>query len=409
MPKLIFNFFFALALIDLTACSSISPHKYNAVQTGLENFITNYADDYKNKKALLITNHSGLDRFFEHNIFLLRQKEIIIKELIAPEHGLYGYQNDYAKRKKFFDKNFNVLIYNAHQLNKKKFLSLISKNDFVIFDIQDLGIRCYTYISNLKNIIDFLNINKKELVILDRPNPLSLLGVNGSDLNPKYKSKFISSFPAPLFYDLTIGEAALYYKNEFKPSTKLTVIPMKNYKSGMNYIKTELPWVPPSPNLPTYQSTLFYAATVLMEGINISLGRGTPKPFEYLGAPWIKPFPFCQRLIELDLENFAFRPIYFKPTLGLYKDQLCGGAHLFYKGGKFNPIEISYKITKFILKNYVQAKWRHSQKKYKIDFLSGSDLFRKHIDQRKDLTAYQKKITAGIKNFRIKQKKYRLY
>ncbi len=320
------------------------------ITLGLENFLDNYADKYKGKRAAVITNHSGVDYYLQNNINLFRDKQIEISLIFAPEHGLYGYQNEYDKENYIEDDSSNAVIYNLHFLNQKKFRHLIKIADFIIFDMQDMGMRCYTYISSLKFVMDSIAGSQMELVLLDRPNPIGFLYIDGPFLEKKFYSKHISSFPSPLFYNMTIGEAGLYYNGEYLKNVKLTVIPMKGYWREMLYSETTLPWIPPSPNLPTYVSSIIYSAVVLLEGINISVGRGTTKPFEYIGAPWIEPVSFCKGLSELNLENFVFRPVYFEPTFSKYKNEKCGGVQILYTGGKFSPVEISYKLISYIAK-----------------------------------------------------------
>ncbi|MCP4131076.1 MAG: DUF1343 domain-containing protein [bacterium] len=416
------NILFFAIVITLTSCSSIDVKYYlpvdrSRIYSGLEVFIEDYADDYKGKTAILVTNHSGVDFYLNKNLFLLRKKGISISVAMAPEHGLYGYQDEFDKQVYNIDNTLNIIIYNLHKLNNKSMAALLKDTDLVIFDIQDLGMRCYTYISNLKFIIDAMDsyerrIQKgaaKELIVLDRPNPLAFLGIDGAYLEKKFKSKFISAFPGPFLYDMTLGESALYYKGEFKKKVKITVIEMDNYDEKMYYHDTSLPWVPPSPNLPTYESSIVYSAVVLMEGVNITLGRGTTKPFEYIGAPWIEPVSFCKGLEKLGMKSFRFRPVYFMPTVRKHKGEKCGGAQIFYVGGKFSPTEVSYKIIKYMMENYKQTRWTKFKRWYDVDYLAATDKFRKFIDARKPYKEFRKEISGAQKKYNRKREKYLLY
>jgi uncharacterized protein YbbC (DUF1343 family) len=379
------------------------------ITLGLENFLDNYAHKYKGKKAAVVTNHSGVDFYLQNNINLFRNKQIEIAVIFAPEHGLYGYQSEYDTHSYITDDISNAVIYNLYFLDQKKFRHLIENADFVIFDIQSMGIRCYTYISSLKFVMDSLSGTNKELIILDRPNPLGFLYIDGPFLQKKFYSKDISSFPTTLFHSMTIGEAALYYNGEYLKNVNLKVIPMEGYFYNMLYSDTNLPWIPPSPNLPTYLSSITYSAVVLLEGINISIGRGTTKPFEYIGAPWIEPVSFCKGLTDLNLKNFVFRPVYFEPVFSNYKNKKCGGVQILYTGGKFSPTEVSFKLISYIQKNYEQFRWESHKHKFKIDQLAGTDKFRKAISGNIDFEKYSNEMENEIDSFENIRKKYLIY
>ena len=399
--------------ITLTSCLSgvhyALPVKERRVYTGLENFITWHSRKYRGKKCLLITNHSGVDRNLNRNVDLLRGRGIDVYMIMAPEHGLYGYQNEYDENMYLPDEHNGAIIYNLHKLDHKSFRYLAAPADIIIFDIQDMGMRCYTYISNLKFVMDAMKGSKKEIIVLDRPNPLGFLDDDGAFLEDGFRTRFVSAFPAPLIYDMTMGEAARYYRGEYRKNVKLKVIPLLGYDRHMYYHDTSMPWVPPSPNLPSYRSSIAYSAVVLMECINISLGRGTTMPFEYIGAPWIDPVKFCHGLKKLGIEAFTFRPVYFKPLMRKYEGEVCGGAHLIYTGKKFKPTEISYKITQYILSTYPEAQWDMYKDKFEIDAMAGTDKFRKAIMVGLSFGEYEKIIEPAVKQYRKKRRKYLLY
>jgi uncharacterized protein YbbC (DUF1343 family) len=258
--------------------------------------------------------------------------------------------------------------------------------------------------------MDALDGMDRELIVLDRPNPVGFIGVDGSFLENRFTTKYVSAFPAAFLYNMTIGESARYYRGEFRPGVTLTVIAMSGYSRNMFFHETGLPWIPPSPNLPTYESAIVYPAVVLMEGINLSLGRGTSKPFEYIGAPWIEPVFFCTKLDELKLKNFRFKPVYFKPTFSKYAGLLCGGVQIFYTGGDFSPTETAYRIVGAIMKNYpYYAQWVRYGPNYDIDSLAGTDRFRTFIQTGRPWEEFSKEISAGIKEYAKKRKKYLLY
>jgi len=402
-----------LLIIVFSSCRGVPqyylPGERTRVKTGLEVFLKKYADDYRDKTAILITNHSGVDIYMRDNISLLREKGITVTMVMAPEHGIYGFQNVYDKKTWFTNEKRRLIIYNLHKIDKKQLRYLARRSDLVLFDIQDMGMRCYTYISNLKFVMDSMKGLATELIVLDRPNPVAFLGTDGAYLEKKFTSPFVSAFPAPFMYNMTLAEAARYYRKEFKVKVNLKTVEMRGYYRNMYYHETGLPWVPPSPNLPTYKSAIIYTAVVLMEGINISLGRGTTKPFEYIGAPWIDPETFCRDLRKLKLKHFIFRPVYFKPTFSKYQGQVCGGAQIFYTGGKFSPTEVSYRLTSHIINKYPRAKWSRFKKWYDVDYLAGTDRFRKLITAQKPWKDYKKYIKKKVKKYKKKRRRYTIY
>ncbi len=406
------SLFIAIILSSLSCSQKVDyylPAGKKRVRTGLENFIRYHADEYSGKKAIIVTNHSGVNFNLRQNIRLLEDNGINVYLAMAPEHGIYGYQNEYSEENYHHDKNFNTFVYNMHMLSLKELKFILTSADVVFFDIQDMGMRCYTYIANLKYIIDCLQNSKTELVVLDRPNPIGFIGTDGPPLEKNCITQYVSAFPAPFIYNMTIGESALYYSGEFAPKIKLKVIEMSGYNRDSFYHNTALPWVPPSPNLPTYESSIVYASIVLLEGLNISLGRGTTKPFEYIGAPWINAADFCRELRSLGLKNFRFRPVYFKPTFNKYKDETCGGVQIFYTGGNFSPTEVSYRIISFIRKKYPKAEWTKFKKWYDIDYLCGTKQLRKYIDQGKSFNDFRKRINPGLEKYEDKREQYLLY
>jgi len=257
--------------------------------------------------------------------------------------------------------------------------------------------------------MDALNGTSIELVVLDRPNPLGFLGIDGAYLHDGFQSRHISAFPSTFIYNLTMGEAARFYRSFQARDVKLRVIPLGNYRRDLLYNETMLPWVPPSPNLPTYESAVVYSAVVMLEGVNLSVGRGTTKPFEYIGAPWIEPRELARLLSELDLPNFRFRPVYFAPTFSKYTGMRCGGVQIFYMGGAFSPMEVSYRIISLLKTAYPQFRWDRNGGRHHVDFLAGTDLFRKNIDEGKPFAEFAARIAEGQREFNRLRKKHLLY
>ncbi|TFH39826.1 MAG: DUF1343 domain-containing protein [Chrysiogenales bacterium] len=402
-----------VAPLIASACAGVPHYNLNPggprVKTGLEKFISGRAKKYRGKRAALVTNHSGYDSRLRQNIRLLRGRGIDIAMVFEPEHGLYGYKNDIDYSTGWYDRQIDCRVYNLYGISQAFLRNRLRMADIVIFDIQDMGMRCYTYITNLKDVMDAMDGLDGELIVLDRPNPTGFLGIDGSPLEKAFTTRHVSAFPAPFLFGMTIGEAARYYRGEFRPGVKLRVIRMGGYRRGRPFHKTGLPWVPPSPNLPTYESSIVYTAIVLMEGINLSLGRGTTKPFEYIGAPWIEPVAFCTMLEALGLDHFRFKPVYFRPTFSTYAGMRCGGAQIFYTGGIFSPTEVAYKIIAAVKTRYRAAYWVRYGRYYDIDALAGTDRFRIFIQEGRPWKEFRKSMDRGIKEYKKRRRRYLLY
>ncbi len=405
-----------LIMVIMILLECAAPVNYNLparrnrrVYSGLENFIANEAKRYRGKKVVIVTNHSGVDFQLRKNIDLVRSRGIEVCFILAPEHGIYGYENDYDRVMYHADERLNAVIYNLHHLERASLSHLLRIADVVIFDIQDMGMRCYTYISSLKLVMDALDGSRTELLVLDRPNPLGYLGIDGPYLEKEFYSRHVSAFPSTFMYNMTMGEAARYYRGEYAKKVRLRVVPLANYSRDLRYNETSLPWVPPSPNLPTYESSIVYAAIVMLEGINISVGRGTPKPFEYIGAPWMDPVALCEGLSALNIDGFRFRPIYFAPTFSKYRGMRCGGVQIFYVGGAFSPMEVSYKILRYLSEHYREFRWEYYRGQYNVDFLAGTDKFRKAVEMKKPYEKYLNEVRGDIKKFDKKRSAYLIY
>lgn len=399
-------------MISVSGCGGDSyylPTDSRTVETGLERFLRKDADTFEGKRIALVTNHSGVDFNLRHNISLLREKGITISFILVPEHGLYGYHDEYDTRLYRVDRVYDLILYNLHKLNQRRLKNLLSGTDGVLFDIQDMGMRCYTYISDLKMVMDAMKGTRIPLVVLDRPNPVGFLGVDGPYLDARYRSRHVGSFPAPLNYGLTLAEAAHYYSGEYNLDINLTTVKMKGYRRDMRFGETGFPWVPPSPNLPTYHSAILYTFLVYFEGVNVSLGRGTSKPFEYIGAPWIEPSRFTEMLQSLKLPGLRFRPVYFMPSESEYNGQVCGGAHIYFTGEAFSPVETAYRIIQALMEQYPRASWVRYRRWYTIDKIAGTNSLRKAIDEGMRAEEYLSTIQPDISAFEKKRKKYFLY
>jgi uncharacterized protein YbbC (DUF1343 family) len=231
---------------------------------------------------------------------------------------------------------------------------MVKSLDVMIFDIQDVGTRIYTYIATMAYAMEACAQNNIEFIVLDRPNPINGIGLEGPILEYPGYSSFVGLYPIPVRHGMTVGELAKLFNDKFlNKKAQLTVIPMEGWQRQMWYDETSLPWVIPSPNMPSIETATVYPGQVFLEGTNVSEGRGTTKPFEFFGAPWIDGFELAKRLNNLHLPGIAFREVWFTPFFSKYKGELCGGAQIHITDrNSYRPFESSLYIIKTIMDLY---------------------------------------------------------
>jgi uncharacterized protein YbbC (DUF1343 family) len=303
-------------------------------------------------KVALVSNSSAFNKNYESTFSLLNEKYNIVA-LFAPEHGFNSIQLAGENVDQTTDKNTNIEIYSLY--NKGKFSirnEMLNIFDTLIFDIQDLGLRFYTYISTLKNIIETLGNTDKKLIILDRPAILNGTTVEGNILDEKSQS-FIGPKGLPIRYGLTIGELALFFNEENNYNCNIEIIKMRDWNREKDYSDYNLPWIKPSPAIPSFDTALLYSGTCLFEGTNISVARGTYSPFEMIGSPFIDEIKFSKDINKLKIPGIITTPTIFKPMFGKYKDEICNGLYFHITDKKkAESIYLSITILKYLKDNY---------------------------------------------------------
>ncbi|MGM0409422.1 MAG: exo-beta-N-acetylmuramidase NamZ family protein [Bacillota bacterium] len=380
-------------------------------KTGLEIFLEKSLDYLKDKQVALLTNHTGLTNDLEQNIDLFYEnKNINLTKLFAPEHGIRGNSNAGDKIENEIDQKTNLEVISLYGDLKKPSLELLEDIDIIIFDIQDIGLRFYTYLSTLLYTIESCGESNTEIIVLDRMNPLGRK-VEGNIVKDEFRS-FVGLYPLPHRHGMTFGELAKWANEEFSLNAKLRIVKCSGWNGEKFNEFDNLLWVPPSPGIPHYKTALIYAITVLFEGTNISEGRGTTKPFEYFGAPWIEAEKLLSELKNKDLNGVKFRPIYFKPCYSKYKDEECEGLQIFIDDKKgIDSYYVALNIIKTLFDIYPEkTKWIKNKKgKYFFDLLMGTDEVRKSIDRGEKISDIVKSWNQELNNFLVKREKYLLY
>jgi uncharacterized protein YbbC (DUF1343 family) len=274
----------------------------------------------------LITNHTGLaaDGVSTIDLFF-RTQACKLVALFSPEHGIRGIVDDRIDSS--VDAATGLPIYSLYGETKKPTPEMLKNIDVLVFDIQDIGARFYTYITTMAYCMEAAAKAKIPFFVLDRPNPIGGERVEGPILDSD-KSSFIGYMPLPVRHGMTVGELARYFNKEKNIRAQLEVIAMKGWRRSWYFWDTGQLWTNPSPNMRTLTAAVLYPGVCLLERTNVSVGRGTDRPFEQVGAPWIQPKRFAESLQKLDIRGVEIIPIYFTPSSGLHKGVKCGGISL---------------------------------------------------------------------------------
>lgn len=327
----------------------------------------------KGKRLGLITNHSGLNKNFRSTIDILNQK-YALAQLYAPEHGIRGNVQAGVKIENSFDKKTGIPVNSL--FGEKTDLKNI---ECMVYDIQDLGLRFYTYIYALADAMKICGEKSVPFVVLDRYNPLGLLKVDGTVIEKQYNS-FVGGYSLPSRYGLTVGEYAQYINAEYNFNCDLTVLKCSGLTRDITFRESGLSWVPPSPNCPTFETAECYVGTVVFEGTNVSQGRGTTKPFEMIGAPWMDGEKTSERMNSMNLPGVIFRSVYFTPTFSLYSGELCCGVQLHITdSNSFESFDCGIKLLIAIREDYPEftfTSYGENNSKYYIDNLVGNNKIR---------------------------------
>ena len=297
------------------------------IATGLDILLRN-CERFQNRNIALIVNQSSVTAHLKYSWNMLKERGLHVKMIFSPEHGLFATEQDQIAVNYQPELGCEVAsLYGDSAESLLPDMTLLDNLDLILFDIQDVGSRYYTYVNTLALFMEAVSGRDIEIIVLDRPNPLGGTIVEGPLLDPAYRS-FVGIFPVPVRHGLTAGELALLYLDVKKLDVNLSVIKMEGWRRSMLFPETGLPWIPPSPNMPTFATAEVYPGMCLFEGLNVSEGRGTTTPFQLSGAPFIKPDELAERCTTYGLEGVLFRPVWFKPTFHKFSGEVIGGIWL---------------------------------------------------------------------------------
>jgi len=330
---------------------------FSKVSTGLEQFFKNKTYlEYKNKKAAIVTNHTGITSELV-SILSLFDKTLEgpnVQVVFFPEHGYSG--AFWAEEKIANSESKNKKFYSLHGATRRPTPEMLEGLQVIFFDIQDIGARSYTYISTLFYVMEEAQKKGIEVVVFDRPNPMGGNSVDGPMLEKEFKS-FIGYINIPYCHGFTIGEIARFFNDESSLHCKLKVIKMDGWNRTMSYSDTGLHWIPTSPYIPEPDTPFFYATTGILGSLSIvNIGIGYTLPFKIVGAPFIDAEKFAKNLNELNLEGVSFFPFSFKPFYGKYHGQICHGVKILIQDkASYKPVKTAFSLLGMLKSLYPQA------------------------------------------------------
>jgi uncharacterized protein YbbC (DUF1343 family) len=369
------------------------------------------------RRVGVVCNPASVDGLFRHTADrLIGDPDVKVTALFGPQHGFRSdLQDNMIETPHAQDARRHVPVYSLYSDTREPTADMLRDLDVLVVDLQDVGTRVYTYVYTMANCMRAAARHGVHVVVCDRPNPVGGDEIEGSRLDPAFAS-FVGQFPIPLRHGMTIGELARLFNDEFDIHCSLDVIPLAGWRRSMYYDETGVPWVMPSPNIPTLDSAIVYPGAVLFEGTKLSEGRGTTRPFELIGAPWIDGERLADAMNARTLPGVHFRPVFFEPTFQKHAKQTCGGCQVHVLDRqRFRPVRTAVElIAEFRRQAPDRFAWReppyeYEHEKQPIDILFGSDSLRQTIDSGKDVGA----LVAGWKteeeSFRQLRQKYLLY
>jgi len=318
----------AAASAFATATPATAQARAGRVVPGLDVLLGQKRALLAGKRVGLITNPTGVTAKLESAIDqMARARDFKLAALFGPEHGVRGDAQAGAAVADRVDSRTGLPAYSLYGTTRKPTPAMLVDLDVLVFDIQDVGARFYTYPWTLALVMQAAREAGIGVIVADRPNPIGGIRVEGPVLDPALKS-FVGAYPIPIRHGMTLGELALMMNTDFGIGCGLTVVRCANWRRTEDATQTGLPWVPPSPNMPTIDTAFVYPGTCLIEGTNLSEGRGTTKPFELIGAPFIDAYALADRLNQRNLPGARFRSVWFTPSFSKFQGQLCAGVQV---------------------------------------------------------------------------------
>lgn len=358
------------------------------VQTGLERFLESPPAWIAKARLGLLCNAASVDRKLNHARLLIQQRlPGSLAALYCPQHGFFAEKQDnMVESADMIDPDLNIPVFSLYGKTRTPTAEMLNPIDALVVDLQDVGTRVYTFIYTLSYCLEAAKAFDKKVLVLDRPNPINGLAVEGNCLDADCRS-FIGRYPLPMRHAMTIGELARLFNERFDIGCDLDVIAMRGWRRSMFFRQTGLPWVPPSPNLPGPDSTMVYPGQVVWEGTNVSEGRGTTLPFELFGAPYIIPEKIHSTIGAESIPGIILRRVVFEPTANKWQAQPCRGFQIHVTDSdEFRPYETGLRLLQAVILHHRRAfQWKQPPYEYEterlpIDLIIGDRKIRQRLE-----------------------------
>lgn len=379
------------------------------VTTGLESILSSFPGELKGKNIGILCHAPSITHDYQHiSEVFFKRKDCRLAALFGPQHGIHGQtQDNMIEWQSEKHPVFNIPLYSLYGNHRKPTEEMLNGIDVFLIDLQDVGARLYTYIWTVKLVMEACSEAGIPVVLLDRPNPVGLLPFDGPVLKEDFFT-FVGGASIPLCHRMTIGEMAQWLKEKYIPKCNLKVIKLKNWKRSSLYSDTGLPWVLPSPNIPTLQTAIVYPGTVLIEALNLSEGRGTTIPFELFGAPFINSTELKRNLDNRHLEGCVFRAHDFIPTFHKFNGELCFGMQIHITDiNKFKPVGTALEIFDAIIETskpgslvFKNPPYEYEYNLMPFDILSGDSGMRETLTGRKNISHEKERWIEEIGDFK---------
>lgn len=387
------------------------------INLGLEKILDERLQLLENLRVGLICNQASVNHSFRHSADLFYENpKINLVALFGPQHGIRGdVQDNMIETAHTIDKLTGLPIYSLYSETRQPTEEMLAGLDALVFDLQDVGCRVYTFVYTMANAMKACAASGKKMFVLDRPNPIGGLAVEGNTLERGHES-FVGQYPIPMRHGLTAGELAHLFNREFGINCELETVTMDNWERADFYDETDAPWVMPSPNMPTVDTTVVFPATVFFEGTEVSEGRGTTRPFEIVGAPYIDADEYADALTSLKLPGIVFRPVEFLPTFQKHAKQNCGGVFLHVTDREnFEPVLTGLAMVKTAFDLYENDfQWKTAAYEYAFgrnpfDVIAGTTRIREMFEKKYELDEIKLSWQSDVNEFNRIREKYLLY
>ncbi len=371
----------------------------------------------RGRRVGVVANPASVDGSFRHIVDRAASAPgVTLAAVFGPQHGFRAdVQDNMVESPHAPDARRRVMVYSLYSETREPTADMLSGLDALVIDLQDVGARIYTFVYTMANCLRAAARHRVPVIVCDRPNPIGGAAVEGPMLVEGYES-FVGLFPIPMRHGMTIGELARLFNERFGIGAELEVVPMEGWRREMYWDDTGLPWVLPSPNMPTLDTAVVYPGGVLFEGTQLSEGRGTTRPFELLGAPWIDAEPLAARLNALRIDGAHFRPVVFEPTFHKHAGQACGGCQIHVTDRQtFRPVLAGVAVMSEFHRSapdrfaWRQPPYEYVQDRMPIDILAGSDRLRQAIEADIPARDIAEEWDAGTRRFLAVRERHLLY